>query len=327
MQRHGLTATIPVSEELRVINCGKWQAPREGGALVQSIQDAYKRGRPENGSSTEQTTLRHSSTHSSKALLLLRFKGLASAGLSFGRWLLIEHIHLVPSWLPHLDALLATILEARGTWDPWDLSTPTLLQQDGPDFFDRSQGSALPGFRLFLSVPSTAPVSEAVLPAALILKCALPSGLQKYPQFGTIALSLTSSEVRVAWELPRGSKALLQRAGALKAEERELGLRSLSPHPGAISKAKETKGAKDGIRDDPRKSLPLRCREENRLWESCSGIDQASAPSGSQKSDSSAIVQSSKNSQTGPLAAGLLGSVPGHWQSLSCMFSRTRSPS
>eukprot|EP00439_Symbiodinium_sp_Y106_P069197 s4219_g11.t2 len=194
--------------ELRVINCGKWQAPREGGALVQSIQDAYKRG----------------------------------------RWLLIEHIHLVPSWLPHLDALLATILE------------------DGPDFFDRSQGSALPGFRLFLSVPSTAPVSEAVLPAALILKC-----------------------VRVAWELPRGSKALLQRAGALKAEERELGLRSLSPHPGAISKAKETKGAKDGIRDDPRKSLPLRCREENRLWESCSGIDQASAPSGSQKSDSSAI--------------------------------------
>lgn len=144
-------------QELRVINCGKWQAPREGGALVQSIQDAYKRG----------------------------------------RWLLIEHIHLVPSWLPHLDALLATILE------------------DGPDFFDRSQGSALPGFRLFLSVPSTAPVSEAVLPAALILKC-----------------------VRVAWELPRGSKALLQRAGA-------------------ISKAKETKGAK-----------------ENRLWESCSGIDQ-----------------------------------------------------
>ncbi|CAE7636948.1 DNAH1, partial [Symbiodinium necroappetens] len=127
-------------QELRVINCGRWQA--QSGTLLQSIQDAYKRG----------------------------------------RWLLIEHIHLVPNWLPQLDALLATILE------------------DGPDFFDRSQGSALPGFRLFLSVPSET-VSHAI-PAALVLKC-----------------------VRVAWELPRGSKALLQRAGA-------------------ISKAKETKGAK-----------------------------------------------------------------------------------
>ncbi|CAE7422537.1 DNAH6 [Symbiodinium sp. CCMP2456] len=141
-------------QELKVINCGRWQA--QSGTLLQSIQDAYKRG----------------------------------------RWLLIEHIHLVPSWLPQLDALLATILE------------------DGPDFFDRSQGSALPGFRLFLSVPSETTVSHAI-PAALVLKC-----------------------VRVAWELPRGSKALLQRAGA-------------------VSKAKETKGAK-----------------EHRLWESCAGIDQ-----------------------------------------------------
>ena len=47
---------------------------------------------------------------------------------------------------------------------------PGPASQDGPDFFDRSQGSALPGFRLFLSVPSET-VSHAI-PAALVLKCA-----------------------------------------------------------------------------------------------------------------------------------------------------------
>lgn len=57
---------------------------------------------------------------------------------------------------------------------------------EGPEYFDCEKGSALPGFRLFLSTSLRA--LQHVLRATLRLKC-----------------------VALAWELPRGAKALLQR--------------------------------------------------------------------------------------------------------------------
>ncbi|CAL1156288.1 unnamed protein product [Cladocopium goreaui] len=84
-----------------------------------------------------------------------------------GRWLLLENIELESDIHLPLDCFLTSILE-------------------GPEYFDREKGSALPGFRLFLSTSLRA--LQHVLRATLRLKC-----------------------VALAWELPRGAKALLQR--------------------------------------------------------------------------------------------------------------------
>ena len=216
-----------------MINCGRWQA--QSGTLLQSIQDAYKRGRCRG---------------------FAVFCGFASA---FARWLLIEHIHLVPNWLPQLDALLATILEAGECTKsalPMRPMPPALrhrmvrtsltARRDRPCQASGFSSPCPPRRSPTRFQPPWSSSAQGA-PAELKREAEAEHKKEEFPPF-----SPSVSEVRVAWELPRGSKALLQRAGAppgppqSRLFERQALLSGAAGFlTGAISKAKETKGAKD----------------------------------------------------------------------------------
>ena len=74
-----------------MLTVGLWQF--ESGLVLQSLQDAHKRG----------------------------------------RWLLLEHVDTAPELFGQLDYFITSILE-------------------GPSFFDREKGSALPGARRFCAM-------------------------------------------------------------------------------------------------------------------------------------------------------------------------------
>ena len=99
-----------------MLTVGLWQF--ESGLVLQTLQDAHKRG----------------------------------------RWLLLEHVDRLPELFPQLDYFMSCVLE-------------------GPTFFDREKGSALPGFQLFLS-------ATGALPLTLQLKCVPASDLFSYMTYG-----------------------------------------------------------------------------------------------------------------------------------------------